>query len=829
MQIKHRVLKREQINTELNIIFHYPLTVVVAALGYGKTTAVRDFLDEKKARYVWLSVQGVQTTAPYIWDNLTRQLAKTQPELGSQLNVLGFPIDAPQRDGIISIIEDYTYLSNTILVIDDYHFAHSPELDKLVEKIVWSKIKGLHVLIISRTKPAMNIEELSLKGYCHVFKSDLFEMSVEEIKKYFNLYGHDIADDMAEKVHRISEGWITAVYLIMQRYSETGRLEPGQNIESLIETAVMSRYTDKESRLLKYLCILESFTLPLVSYVTEDHTAAGIIQRLSANNSFIRYDERSDFYHMHNIFSSYLKKCLAEQGDSVDIRRLYRRVGQWHIDNDDILSGLSFFFKAKEYDLILTEFEKHKATKELDKDPGLIVEIFSQIPDAIKYRHPIGYLTYAYNYLSSVDMEGGAGLLAQIEEYYRNDESVSDALKQLISGEIELARSLLFFNDLEKMHEQHLIAYKLLDGSSSIANKEMIFTFGSPHTLYLYYREMGKLLWIVEYLDSYFHYYRELSNGCGTGFEYLARAEYCLETAAFGQAELYAHKAIYKAQPEEQTSIIICANLTLSRAHAAQGKFEKASKFLNELTAEIARYNNPVYNNTLDLCTGYLGGITCRLQDFAPWLKCGDMKQSDILYQGMGFNYIVHAQAALLDKNYIKLEVLCEGMLQVFSMFNNLLGYLHTYILDAAAKYSLYGMGKAKTALLQAVDIGRADGIILPFAEYGVHILDILQALNKEENGDEYLARLVAAAERYCLNLKRIKSEKTLTLSLTKREREVLKLVVEGKTNREIAGILFIAEITVSKNITSIYRKLGVTSRPSAVKKAIEQKLLSDG
>lgn len=54
----------------------------------------------------------------------------------------------------------------------------------------------------------------------------------------------------------------------------------------------------------------------------------------------------------------------------------------------------------------------------------------------------------------------------------------------------------------------------------------------------------------------------------------------------------------------------------------------------------------------------------------------------------------------------------------------------------------------------------------------------------------------------------------------------MLKLVVEGKTNREIAGILFIAEVTVSKNITSIYRKLGVTGRPSAVKKALEQKVL---
>ena len=299
-----------------------------------------------------------------------------------------------------------------------------------------------------------------------------------------------------------------------------------------------------------------------------------------------------------------------------------------------------------------------------------------------------------------------------------------------------------------------------------------MFTFGSPHTLYLYYREKGKLLWIVDYLDIIFPYYCEVSNGCGMGFEYLARAEYYLETANFDQAEHYAHKAIYKAQPMEQTSIIICATLTLARVYAAQGKFSKAAELMDELTGEVAMYNNPVYNSALDLCTGYLGCITCRPQGFAPWLKAGDLKQSDILYQGMGFNYIVHAQAVLLEKNYLKLEVLCERMWQVFSMFNNLLGCLHTHILDAAAKYRLYGMEKAKAALRPALEIGRADDIVLPFAEYSPDILDVLRALQREEKDDAYLARLAVAAEKYCTNLKRFKDAKTSALSLTKRERE---------------------------------------------------------
>ncbi|AOT71975.1 LuxR C-terminal-related transcriptional regulator [Geosporobacter ferrireducens] len=822
MQMKHRILKRERISTQLNNLFDYPLTVVVAAMGYGKTTSVRDFLDEVKANYVWLSVDRDETSAQYIWDSLTRQLAKTEPELGNQLNALGFPMDASQRDRILKIIEDHVYMTNTVLVIDDYHFAHSPELDRLIERIVWTNISGLHVLILSRTRPEMNIDELMLKGYCHLLKNDLFELSKDEIKEYFKLYGHDVSLDTARQVHETSEGWITAVYLITQRYCEIGKLEPGRSIESLIETAVMSRYTKEEAQILMSLSILESFMLQQAVYVTKDMAVAGILQKLSDSNSFIRYDERTENYKMHNIFSNYLKKLLEEQCSGIESRNLYKRSGEWYIESGDVLLGLKFLLKAEEYDLILAQFEKAGMTKVIDRGPQPIMELFEQIPIEVKYRHPIGYLVYVEFHLTSVNMEEGAKLLAEIEQYYQKDDMTPPALKRRISGEIELIRSLCCFNDLRKMHEHQLKAHKLLDGSSSIMNKDMIFTFGSPHSLYLYYREKGEMLWTVEYLDTIFPYFREAANGLGTGFEYTVRAEYCLETGDYTQAELYGYKAIYKAETMDQISLIICANLILARLSMAQGEFDKAKEIMNDLNSKVSRYNNPVLNCTFDLCSGYVGGIMQEPHNFPEWLKSGDMEQSDILYQGMAFNYIVHAKAVLLEKNYIKLEVLCEGMYPLFSIFNNLLGYVHTHILDAVAKYNLYGMEKAKEAILPALEIGRGDNILLSFAEYGIYVLDILKALQKETIMDEYLDRLVAKTAAYCHNLKNIDSEKSSFTLLSEREREILQLIVEGKINREIASQLYIAEVTVRKTITSIYRKLGVSGRAAAVKKAIE-------
>ena len=53
-------------------------------------------------------------------------------------------------------------------------------------------------------------------------------------------------------------------------------------------------------------------------------------------------------------------------------------------------------------------------------------------------------------------------------------------------------------------------------------------------------------------------------------------------------------------------------------------------------------------------------------------------------------------------------------------------------------------------------------------------------------------------------------------LGLTEREAEVVLLVVEGKTDAEIAAILFLSRRTVEKHLEHAYSKLGVKSRTAA-------------
>ena len=51
---------------------------------------------------------------------------------------------------------------------------------------------------------------------------------------------------------------------------------------------------------------------------------------------------------------------------------------------------------------------------------------------------------------------------------------------------------------------------------------------------------------------------------------------------------------------------------------------------------------------------------------------------------------------------------------------------------------------------------------------------------------------------------------------LTRRERQILVLLMDGRTTRQISKELFLSEGTVKTHLTAIYRKLGVTNRTEA-------------
>jgi two-component system NarL family response regulator len=75
-------------------------------------------------------------------------------------------------------------------------------------------------------------------------------------------------------------------------------------------------------------------------------------------------------------------------------------------------------------------------------------------------------------------------------------------------------------------------------------------------------------------------------------------------------------------------------------------------------------------------------------------------------------------------------------------------------------------------------------------------------------------------------NLARQAEQKVLAPKLTDRELQVLKLVAQGLSNREVAEQLFISENTVKNHVRNILEKLHLHSRMEAVVYAVREKLL---
>jgi DNA-binding NarL/FixJ family response regulator len=66
-----------------------------------------------------------------------------------------------------------------------------------------------------------------------------------------------------------------------------------------------------------------------------------------------------------------------------------------------------------------------------------------------------------------------------------------------------------------------------------------------------------------------------------------------------------------------------------------------------------------------------------------------------------------------------------------------------------------------------------------------------------------------------------------LLASLTPREREILTLIAQGHSNREIAKLLYVSESTVKNHVSSIYKKVGLNGRSRLVLLAIQNGLVT--
>ena len=142
-------------------------------------------------------------------------------------------------------------------------------------------------------------------------------------------------------------------------------------------------------------------------------------------------------------------------------------------------------------------------------------------------------------------------------------------------------------------------------------------------------------------------------------------------------------------------------------------------------------------------------------------------------------------------------------------------------MINPLTKVLILTMHKSKEYLYHSISAG-ADGYLLKEDSD----VELLTAIDKIRNGETYVTRILAGELAGDLSqIYRGKSPVPREL-LTTREREVLKMVSEGKSNNEIAALLSISVRTVENHRANIMKKLKMKKTADLVRYAVKEALV---
>jgi len=167
---------------------------------------------------------------------------------------------------------------------------------------------------------------------------------------------------------------------------------------------------------------------------------------------------------------------------------------------------------------------------------------------------------------------------------------------------------------------------------------------------------------------------------------------------------------------------------------------------------------------------------------------------------------------------------LLERLLKVAEAGGRISKEIEILILQALTHQAGGEADRALSALERALILAEPEGFIRIFVDEGPPVAHLLYEAAARGTAPDYVHQLLdafstAEAEQTGPTKTRVPKPQ-LVDPLSEREIEVLQLIAEGLTNREIASRLFLALNTVKVHTSNIYGKLGVNNRTKAVARA---------
>lgn len=871
-----RVVPRSRLFERLNegLRSGRKLTLLSAHAGFGKTTLASEWLATSDRPVAWLSLEAGDNDLPRFLSYLIAAVQTVKPTLGVRLLTALQSPQPPPADSVLT-----TWLNELvadpqpfILVLDDYHSLESKPIDNALAFVIDHLPPQMHLVIATREDPNLPLARLRAQGQLtEVRAADLRFTPSEAAGFLIQVMGLHLSPDEVAALETRTEGWVAGLQLAA--ISMQSHPDPASFIKSFTGShrfvldymleEVLQQQPDALQNFLLHTSILERMCGPLCEAVLLDPSASGqaTLESLERANLFIiSLDNERRWYRYHHLFAELLRQRLrqsfAASGEADSrLAELHVRASQWYEDNNLEIEAFQHAAAANDIERAEHLIDGRGIPLHLRGAVTMIINWFESLSPAVKNAQPRLWWRHASLLLINGQTTGVEEKLqaaeAAMERVGPNDES--DVEVRNFIGQIANARSVL--------------ALTRYDSEAMIAQSQLALANLSPNRLF----QRANANWTLGYAYLFRRDYvagrqalaeaTALAKAAGDPFTFM------LATIGLGNVQESENQLRLAAQTYEQMlqlagdqplQIIHEAHLGLARIFYEWNDLDKAEQHAH-LGLELARQYDVVIDRfiigeillaQLKLARGDVEGAstllaqtsqTAHQPNFAHRLpEVATAQVLILLRQGslaaaveLTKTYklpISQARIHLAQGDPQAALVLLESLRQQAEAKGWHTDRLKLMALEAVARQSLGEKDQAARIIDEVLSLAQPEGYIRTFLDEGEPMVQLMTEADIRGLLPDYTGQLLAAFEAASPRpesvASRVSGSQPLIEPLSQRELEVLQLIAQGLSNREIGDRLFLALSTVKGHVQTIFGKLEVQRRTEAVARARELGLI---
>jgi ATP/maltotriose-dependent transcriptional regulator MalT len=880
---RSRLVARSYLVERLQQGMERPLTLVSAPAGFGKTTLLAQWLTESGTPIAWLSLEPEDNEPMRFFCYVLSALQTLHPQLGTVVRtLLEAPQPGPLERVLTLLISDILEHStgDFALALDDYHVIEANATHRGMGFLLEHLPPHMHLIIATRADPPLPLGRLRARGQLTEVRATDLRFDANEAGSFLHtVMGLDLSAPDIAVLERRTEGWIAGLQLAslaLQGRAEVSVFLSGftgshRFVFDYLSEEVLSRQPEQVQAFLLHTSILERLSGPLCDAVTGQQKGQATLAALDQANLFVvPLDDERHWYRYHHLFAEVLRNRL-QQTDPTLVSQLHLRASAWYEQQGLFVGAVQHALAASDVGRAADLIENIDVGSwaGLGEHVHRVLDWLERLPDTLVRTRPLLCIAHAVALMFTNQLREAEARLQAAEHCL--EAGVSAEQSRVLRGQVLAIRGNIarYMGDLVHcvVHSQQ--ALQLLPEEEMTMRP--IAKMNAAHAFLV----SGDVSAVPERLaaDSVTSM-RASGNPSGTlrGLTTLARlqvvqgrlrqAAATYEEAAGvapgqeGLQALVGSPAYYFGLGDvlREWNVLDVAEPTLSlgmelvRGSLAVDAEMVTLGYLTLARLQMARAEHKQALTTLDTLTR-LG----QERSFAPNLIArgaairaqvelakGDLRAAASWVEQRGISTEDDNLGYLREREYLTLARVRIAQRRVdpsASFFQNTLQLLDRLLQDAQAKARRSSIlellllqclakeaqgerDEAFSRLKQALSLAEPEGYVRLFVDEGVPMLALLRQAQVRGIVPHYVALLLTAFGEP-LDAARLSSDSGALIDpLTGREREVLQLLAEGASNREIAQRLILSVGTVKKYVFNICGKLGVQSRTQALARA---------